>query len=154
MTEAGPTVVAVDEQPSPDVDVDRWASLARAAFRSEGITAGECNLLFVDEAAIRRLNHAHMDKDRPTDVLSFPLDGAEAADPDDLIGDIVVCPTVASANAGEHDGQGHHRGTLDDELALLVVHGVLHLLGYDHMGDDEAEAMEAREQQILAANHR
>ncbi len=150
----GPVVVPVDEQTDVELDPARWATLATAAFVDQGITAGECNLLFVDEQAIHELNLEHRSKDRPTDVLSFPLDGADAGDPDDLIGDIVICPTVAAANAPDHAGQDHHRGTLDDELALLVVHGVLHLLGHDHEDDAEAEAMETLEQALLAAHHR
>ena len=154
MSEGSPAVIAVDEQSVIEIDVERWAALATLALQSQGVAAGECNLLFVDEATIHELNHEHMGKDRPTDVLSFPLDGADAAAADDLIGDIVVCPSVAAANAPEHEGQGHHRGSVDDELALLVVHGVLHLLGHDHQDDAEAEVMEALEQQILVAHHR
>ena len=154
MSPAGLTVVAVDEQDDIEVDLDRWQALAVASFADQGIAAGECNLLFVDEATIQQLNFEHRDKDKPTDVLSFPLDGAEASEPDDLIGDIVICATVAAANAPEHEGQDHHRGTIEDELALLVVHGVLHLLGHDHEVDDEAEIMEALEQKLLQAHHR
>ncbi|MEM9468427.1 MAG: rRNA maturation RNase YbeY [Actinomycetota bacterium] len=156
MSDPAPTaaVIAVDEQATIPIDLDRWSSLAIASFATRGITAGECNLLFVDEATIHELNLEHRGKDRPTDVLSFPLDGAEASHPDDLIGDIVICPTIAAANAPEHAGQDHHTGSLDDELGLLVVHGVLHLLGFDHEDDDEAEAMEALEQSLLAAHHR
>ena len=64
------------------------------------------------------------------------------------------CAAIAAANAPEHEGQGRHRGTLDDELALLVVHGVLHLLGHDHEVDEDAERMEALEQTLLQAHHR
>ena len=64
-----------------------------------------------------------------------------------LLGDVVICPAVAARNAPEH------AGTYDDELALLVVHGVLHLLGMDHDDDDEAEAMEQRERELLAKFH-
>ena len=90
-------------------------------------------------------------------MLSFPIDD----DPDDrlagapgggappvLLGDVVVCPAVAFRNAPDH------AGTYDDELALLVVHGVLHVLGMDHEDPDEADAMEAREQALLEAHHR
>ncbi len=73
--------------------------------------------------------------------------------PPRVVGDVVICPGVAAANAEEHAGEGHD-GTIDDELALLVVHGVLHLLGMDHMEPDEAEVMEAREQQWLDLLHR
>ena len=154
MSEPSPAVIAVDEQSAIAIDLDRWTALAVDAFRSQGVVAGECNLLFVDADAIHELNREHMGKDRPTDVLSFPLDGAEATHADDLIGDIVVCPTVAAANAPDHAGQGHHRGGVDDELALLIVHGVLHLLGHDHHDDAEAEHMEGLEQEILAVHHR
>ena len=149
-----PVVVAVDEQSAIEIDLERWSALATVSLLDRGVAAGECNLLFVDETTIQELNLEHRGKDRPTDVLSFPLDGAEASHADDLIGDIVICAAVAAANAPEHAGQDHHRGTRDDELALLVVHGVLHLLGHDHEDDAEAEAMEALEQAVLAAHHR
>ena len=65
-----------------------------------------------------------------------------------LLGDVVICPAVANRNAPDH------AGSYEDELALLVVHGLLHLLGMDHDDPDEAEAMEAREQELLARYHR
>jgi probable rRNA maturation factor len=154
MSEPFPVVIAVDEQSAIAIDLDRWSTLATEAFRSQGMVAGECNLLFVDDDTIHDLNREHMGKDRPTDVLSFPLDGADASHPDDLIGDIVVCPVVAAANAPNHAGEGHHGGNVDDELALLIVHGVLHLLGHDHQDDAEAALMEGLEQEILALHHR
>jgi len=149
MSGDGVQVVAVDEQTTVEVESERWRQLAVDALTKQGVTGGECNLLFVDSDAIQELNDAHRGKDRPTDVLSFPLDGAAATEPHDLIGDIVVCPEIAATNAPQHEGQDHHRGSVEDELALLVVHGVLHLLGYDHMQDEEAEVMERLEQQLL-----
>ena len=151
---ASPVVVAVDEQDELVVDLDRWSTLAQAALEYEGVPTGELNLLFVETDSIRELNREHMGKDRPTDVLSFPLDDDDGLPGETLLGDIVVCPAVAAANAPEHDGQGHHRGSVDDEIALLVVHGVLHVLGYDHINDDEAEEMEALEQTVLLAHYR
>jgi len=151
---ASPIVVAVDEQDELVVDLDRWSALAQAALQHEGVTTGELNLLFVETDSIHELNREHMGKDRPTDVLSFPLDDDDDLPGETLLGDIVVCPAVAAANAPEHDGQGHHRGSVDDEIALLVVHGVLHVLGYDHINDDEAEEMEALEQTVLLAHYR
>jgi probable rRNA maturation factor len=147
-------VVAVDEQDELVVDLDRWSTLAQAALEYEGVPTGELNLLFVETDSIRELNREHMGKDRPTDVLSFPLDDDDGLPGETLLGDVVVCPAVAAANAPEHDGQGHHRGSVDDEIALLVVHGVLHVLGYDHINDDEAEEMEALEQTVLLAHYR
>jgi probable rRNA maturation factor len=72
-----------------------------------------------------------------------------------LLGDIFICPTVAARNAPAHPGTHApvHHGTLDDELALLVVHGVLHILGYDHAEPDEETAMQARERALLTAHH-
>lgn len=88
---------------------------------------------------------------QPDGGTTGPTAGTDRRDtsrPPMVVGDVVICPSVASANAPEHVGDGHN-GSLEDELALLVVHGVLHLLDMDHMEPDEAEVMEAREQQWL-----
>ena len=122
----GPVVVAVDEQRDVAIDIDRWRDLAAATLRHEGLGHGELNLLFVDETEMQGLNTAHMGEARPTDVLSFPLDGAAIDDvpaSDALIGDVVVCPGYASRQAPAHVSPGAHGGSLEDELALLVVHG-------------------------------
>ncbi len=123
----------------------------------------EMSLLFVDEATIAELNERFLGSSGPTDVLSFPMDeelppggrqpdqggrgpGApsDLSDPPALLGDVVVCPVVAGKQALE-------RGVAaDDELALLVVHGVLHLLDYDHAEPEETAVMRRREQEILA----
>ncbi len=155
MTEAAdPVVIAVDEQDELAIDLDRWAALALATLKQEGVQRGELNLLFVGTESIHELNRDHMGKDQPTDVLSFPLDDDDDLPGETLLGDVVVCPSVAVTNAPEHAGQGHHSGSPDDEMALLVVHGVLHVLGYDHMNDDEAEVMEALEQTVLLSHYR
>jgi probable rRNA maturation factor len=151
-----PVVVGYDEQELEPVDLDRWVQLAQAVLRHEGVMHGELTLLFVDEAAIAALHQQHMDEAGPTDVLSFPLDADmcgtdHAADDDDvplLLGDVVVCPSVARTNAPAH------AGTYEDELALLVVHGVLHVLGHDHAEPDDASAMRAREHALLERFHR
>lgn len=93
---------------------------------------------------------------QPDGGTTGPTGGTDRRDtsrPPMVVGDVVVCPTVAAANAAEHAGENHD-GSIDDEIALLVVHGVLHLLGMDHMEPDEAELMEAREQQWLDLLHR
>ena len=142
MNGAGLAVVATDERTgdrSGAIDVRAWAALAEAVLRTESVTAGELNLVFVDPAEMARLNAEHMGEDGPTDVLSFPLDGA---DPHPvgvrMVGDVVVCPACAA----------------DGDLALLVVHGVLHLLGYDHARGADAARMQARERELLAAHYR
>ena len=106
----------------------------------------ELSVSFVDPGRIGQLNAEFRGVDRPTDVLSFPCD-----DPDEVpegetvfLGDIVVAPEVVLPQSREFGN------TYESELSLLLTHGVLHLLGYDHIEDDEAEEMEARERAILA----
>ena len=163
-----PEVFCADEQHDVAVDLPRWQSLALAALVHQGVRGlTELTVLFVDEHEIAELNHQHMGATGPTDVLSFPIDGTDAEivldgeppsrGPDRppidlaeiplLLGDIVICPAVAARNAPTH------AGTLDDELALLVVHGVLHVLGMDHAEPAEAAAMRAAELAILEAHH-
>jgi probable rRNA maturation factor len=135
-----------------EVDGARWAVFARQVLLAEGAPeATQLDLTLVGEAEMADLNRTHMGQAGPTDVLSFPLDLADGlpvdADPDGvppLAGDIVICPAVARRNAPAH------AGTLDDEMALLVVHGVLHLLGHDHAEADERAVMQARERALLA----
>lgn len=128
------------------VDVDRWAALLHAAADSEG-GVGELTLTFVDPDEIAALNAEHLGQQGPTDVLSFPMDDEPMAGVPTMLGDIVVCPEVAEQQFAEH------AGTLDDELALLVVHGVLHVLGHDHAESDEADLMRARELHLLSQHH-
>lgn len=148
-------VVVADEQDEVEVDVRRWAALAERVLVDEG-QRGELTLTFVGRADIHELNREQLGVDEPTDVLSFPLDdGGGGTDADVvrhgaipvLLGDVVVCPAVAALGAPEH------AGTLDDELALLVVHGVLHVLGHDHVGVTDTTAMQARERYHLERSH-
>jgi len=162
------TVFVADEQATSVVDAARWGLLAEQVLGAEGVTGDvELSILFVDRATISDLNHDFMGADGPTDVLSFPIDGELAQsgrwpdeggagperrgpDLDDLpllLGDVVICPEVAAANAPDH------AGSFDDEIALLVVHGILHLLGMDHATDDERVAMQARERALLEQFH-
>ena len=140
-------VVGADEQSDVVVDVDRWCRLATAALTTEG-ARGELTLTFVDRDEIAALNVEHLGHEGPTDVLSFPLDDDDpGAGVPVLLGDVVVCPAVAADQASTH------AGTIDDELALLVVHGVLHVLGHDHAEPAEAAVMRAREVALLEAHH-
>lgn len=159
---AGAVVHAVDDrsQPPPGrdgLDAGRWAGLAAAVLQDEGVRRGELGLRFVDPGAMSELNSSHMGSPGPTDVLAFPIDGAgdsvHTPEQIPLLGDVVVCPAYAAVQAPDHAGGGHD-GSLGDELALLVVHGVLHVLGYDHQSDADAAAMQARERQLLAAHYR
>lgn len=160
-------IYAADEQHDHDIDLDRWVLLARGTLTDEGVRGlAEVSLIFADEPTIADLNQQFMGKEGSTDVLSFPIDtepepsgrvpDAGGSGPGEtplpeipqLIGDVVICPAVAARNAVEHDV------AFDDEVALLIVHGVLHLLGWDHVIDDEAERMEARERELLARHYR
>ena len=115
----------------------------------------EISVLLVDNATIRSVNRDYRHKDAATDVLSFPLEEALDGDPEPaviggpterLLGDLVISVEMAVAQAAEY---GH---SLERELAFLSVHGLLHLLGYDHEPGAEAEvAMQAEEKRILAA---
>lgn len=116
------------------------AVATRAAEAALGTVQGDVVLLLTDDAAVRDLNARFRDRDRPTNVLSFPA--AESAAPH--LGDLVLAFGVCREEAA---AQGK---TLADHLSHLVVHGVLHLLGRDHEDDGEAEAMEAEERTILA----
>ena len=150
-------VFAADEQADHPVDLERWAALARAVLEDRGVAGdAEVSLLFVDEPAIAALNSGSSDQDGPTDVLAFPID--DEPDPQRpvarlggtgpgstsrprtalvLLGDVVICPAVAARNAAEHGV------TFDDELALLVVHGLLHLSGMDHEATTRPSAWSA-----------
>jgi probable rRNA maturation factor len=97
----------------------------------------EVTLAFVGERAIQTLNRKFMKKDRPTDVLSFPL-GEKAPDGKYYLGDIVIAVPVAFRQARE---KGH---SLDHEMRLLAIHGFLHLLGFDHFAGLEEEERKAR----------
>ncbi|MDQ6617831.1 MAG: rRNA maturation RNase YbeY [Actinomycetota bacterium] len=161
-------VFVADEQNDQPVDTMRWVRLAESVLVEEGVPGdAELSMLFVDEAAMTDLNKRFLGKDAPTDVLAFPIDEepveggrspdsggtgpGDTSEPTDMptvLGDVVICPSVAHRNAPEH------AGTYEDEVALLVVHGLLHLLGMDHEDDDEAQAMEEREQALLTKFHR
>ncbi len=160
-------VFAADEQGDQPVDTLRWARLAEAVLGEEGLTGdAELSVLFIDENSIAELNSRFLGKEGPTDVLAFPIDEEPIesgrspdsggtgpgmpSEPEDmpvLLGDIVICPAVAFRNAPEH------AGTYDDEVALLVVHGLLHLMGMDHQEDEEAEEMEAKERELLTRHY-
>jgi probable rRNA maturation factor len=151
VTAPPPTVVVADERSESDspevvVDVERWCRLALDVL-VDSDAVGELTLSFVDSDDIAELNLEHMGKPGPTDVLSFPMDDEPVVGVPTLLGDVVISPAVAAAQFADH------AGTLDDELALLVVHGVLHVLGHDHAEPDETAVMRAREVDLLERFH-
>lgn len=163
-----PEVFCIDEQDDVPLQLHVWRELALATLREEGVRgACELTVYFVNEETIAELNAEHMGKTGPTDVLAFPLDGVEVMesqgpgaisrgparphhDHDDmpvLLGDVFVCPSVAVRQAPEH------AGTAQDEIALLLVHGTLHVLGYDHDDEQDRQEMQERERVILSRHH-
>jgi probable rRNA maturation factor len=120
---------------------DVVARVERAAAAALGVVEGDVVVLLTDDAAVHDLNARFRDRDQPTNVLSFPA--AESAAPH--LGDLVLSWGVCAAEA---EAQGK---TLEDHLTHLTIHGVLHLLGRDHVEEAEAEAMEAEEQSLLAS---
>ncbi len=167
-----PEVFVSDEQGIYELDVIRWQKLALSVLEAERVVPhAELAVMFVEESVISELNGRFMGKAGPTDVLSFPIaedeadsgrmpdNGSSGPDftsplvdhPKVLLGDVVICVSVADRNRLEHAGDRGHRGTLDDEIALLLVHGILHLRGMDHEEDVEAEMMESKEDNYLKA---
>ena len=119
---------------------DVAAVAERAATAALGTVEGDVVVLLTDDAAVQDLNARFRDRDRPTNVLSFPAAGSAAPH----LGDLVLAYGVC---ASEAEAQGK---SLADHLSHLTVHGVLHLLGRDHEVEAEAEEMEAEERSILA----
>ncbi len=136
-----------DEQ---DLAVDRedLVRLATHVLEEQRVPLDmELALLLVDEAAIAALNEAHLGKEGPTDVLAFPIDepGEVPAGQPAVLGDVVLCPSIAAVQAVQH------RRRPQDELRLLTVHGILHLLGMDHADPGEERAMFGRTDELLAS---
>lgn len=132
-----------------EVDDGTWSAalpdvavvVERAASLALGDTRGDVVILLADDAHVQRINAQFRDKDRPTNVLSFPA--PDSARPH--LGDLILAYGVCAAEAAE---QGK---TLSDHVSHLTIHGVLHLLGHDHDIEAEAEAMEAEERRLLAS---
>ena len=137
--------IEVEAEPWTGALLDVEAVVERAALAALGTVKGDIVVLLTDDDAVRDLNARFRDKDRPTNVLSFPApELPELLGAAPHLGDIVLAYGVC---AEEAQAQGK---TLADHLSHLVVHGVLHLLGRDHEDDAEAEEMEAEEREILA----
>jgi len=122
-------------------------SAAEAVLAREKVPPGvEVSVALVDTARIHELNRRYRGVDAPTDVLSFPLDepGEVADGPETVLGDVVIALPVAERQAREY---GH---TLLREAAYLTVHGVLHLLGFDHVEPEDARRMREGEEAVLA----
>lgn len=137
-------IVCQDEDQPPPETIEQWVKTALTHCASTTLPAAELTVRLVTEQEIQQLNRQYRGKDQPTNVLSFP---AELPDHIELplLGDVIVCSAVVNREAMQQ-----HK-TATDHWAHMVVHGCLHLLGYDHIDNAEAEHMEALEIAILAS---
>jgi len=135
------------------VAVDEAALVRLATFAMDQLRIhplAELSILLVDEAAMTAYHVKYMGEDGPTDVLSFPMDelrppSDDEEAPEGLLGDIVLCPTVTARQAAEHGR------TSAEETEYLLVHGLLHLLGFDHAEPGEKAEMFGLKDKLLAA---
>jgi probable rRNA maturation factor len=142
-----PVSVTSHREPEP-LKLDAFERLAEFVLvREEVPELAELSVAVVDELEIAELNARYRGVEGPTDVLSFGCDDPCTATSDEPItlGDVVIAPDLAAAHAEELGV------TVESELNLLLVHGILHLLGYEHDADSDAEAMQARERTLLDA---
>jgi probable rRNA maturation factor len=148
--EAAPVSIEVVNETDVDIDVESLGAQARFVLDRLRIhPRAELSVVLVDEAAMTDLHVRWMDEPGPTDVLSFPMDELrptrDEEEPEEgLLGDIVICPQVAIVQA---QAAGHATA---EEMALLLTHGILHLLGYDHAEPDEHAEMFGLQGRLLA----
>ncbi|HEY8451094.1 MAG: rRNA maturation RNase YbeY [Micromonosporaceae bacterium] len=143
--------VEIVNESGVEVDTEAILAVARHALAETGVSPlAELSVLLVDEEYMSELNRRWMGGEGPTDVLAFPMDegGVDRGPREDggeptLLGDIVLCPEVARRQAR---AAGH---SVRDELELLTVHGVLHLLGYDHVEPEEEREMFTLQDRLL-----
>ena len=133
--------VEVENNLPTEEQMSKWATAA--LLKRTEHEEPELTIRIVDEAESQELNHEYRGKDKPTNVLSFPFE-APAHVPIPLLGDLIICKQVVEREATEQDK------TLTAHWAHMIVHGCLHLLGYDHIEDDEAEEMEGIERVVMA----
>ena len=128
-----------DQQREVKISQEMFSLLEKVietAAELEGYSGGEVSVAFVSNLQIKELNQKYREKNEATDVLSFPID-------QEILGDIIISAQRAAVQAEEY---GH---SLTRELAYLTVHGMLHLFGYDHHGQEEKDEMRQKEERVL-----
>ena len=143
--------IEVSNESGVDVAENELVSVARFVISKMDVNPGaELSMVLLDTPAMADLHMRWMDLPGPTDVMSFPMDELvpggrpDAAEPGPaILGDIVICPAFAKRQAKEA------RRSFDHELAMLTIHGVLHLLGYDHMEEEERLEMEEEQRRVM-----
>ena len=131
-------MILVDNRSGEELPIMEYEALAAFVLEQSETkpSTTELSISLVGLSEMHDLNRDYRGKDAPTDVLAFENDG-------DLLGDVVICPPIAREHALEFDS------SFEDEMALMLTHGILHLLGHTHEGDTEAKVMEARENELL-----
>ena len=146
------SVFLADEQTEP-VFLDGLHTLAELIVREEGYPDSvEVTVLLVDEDEMASYNERFLQRSGPTDVLAFPVESllpgvvpdVQPQGPPIMLGDVVIAPSYVRTQAQDLGV------TFEDEMALMVTHGILHLLGYEHDVDEDAERMERRERELLS----
>jgi probable rRNA maturation factor len=143
-------LISIDEAFASVVARDELESLASRVLASEAVGVAELGIVVTDDETVRRLNREYAGDDYATDVLSFSLqEGEDFASPDGMtrLGEVIVSYSTAKRQAGE---AGH---SVDEEVAHLLVHGILHLLGYDHAEAADKKRMRLREETLLGHKH-
>lgn len=146
--------VAIEDEQDLAINLMALRRIAVGVLQAEGFPPDtELSVTLVGDARIGEMNQRFLGRDGPTDVLSFPLSDlrpgvpppSKSASPPFSLGDVVISPAYVKRQAEEYEVE------MGDEMALMLVHGILHLMGYDHEQDDDAESMEERERVLLAA---
>jgi probable rRNA maturation factor len=146
-------VIFLADEQTDQIGLSDLHFLAQLVLREEGYSDEvEVTLIFISESEMSAYNERFLDRSGPTDVLAFPVEDllpgvvpeTDPRGPPLMLGDVIIAPGYVRRQA-ESNGVG-----FDDEMALIVTHGILHLLGYDHVEDEDAERMEARERELLA----
>lgn len=147
--EADSVLVTAAEEFEPFVEIGDLRRIAAGVLAAEGVPSAELGVLVTDDESVRRLNAEYAGEDATTDVLAFSLrEGEEFVSPDEVtrLGEVIISYPTASRQAAEGGRP------VDDEMAHLLVHGILHLLGYDHAEAEEERVMRRRESELLAGS--
>ncbi|MFT3883416.1 MAG: rRNA maturation RNase YbeY [Gemmatales bacterium] len=131
------SVSVANQQEALELDFARIKAVARAVLQGEGITDGKVTLAFMTDTAIHALNKRFLDHDEPTDVITFPYSSKP------LHGDLAISTDTAISAAAERGHEPH------EELLLYVIHGILHLVGYDDTSDKKRTEMRKKEAEYL-----
>lgn len=128
-----------DQQSNLKISVDQVQQIVRQVLAEEGQTCDEVSISFVDTSVISKLHQEFFDDPSPTDCITFPLDGLEDSTPYRILGEVFVCPATAVEYAQKYQKDPF------DETTLYLVHGILHLLGYDDLNEEDRKKMRKAE---------